>query len=314
MPNQSSSNIIGRKGERWFQSQLPPDWIFQTPSEDIGVDGTIVICDDSSMKGTEFRVQIKASTRFNKNSKQLTVSKVKRSTFIYWLTGFTPTLLVIYDTEKDEGYYFWVNKLINHNENLINSTDKEINLSVPKIHKIDKKCWADIKNDLKELRISISNIIHDQSVLLPYLYDLMQIIQRLNYSETVKKIDGSEPSKDDLRFLWELEIICHKEFVLLIEDILTLVKEETSTSLYIKNIISGYKEICKSFCINFIDAVYNWTPDFEIGIIPKVMTEERHRTMGIMINLVNNFLVPYKRPDRTKTAANKSIAASGAGR
>lgn len=312
MPNQSSSNIIGRKGERWFQSQIPADWIFQIPSEDIGVDGTVVICDNSPMKGTEFRVQIKSSTKF-KNSKQLTISKVKRSTFIYWLTGFTPTLLVIYDTNKNEGYYFWANKLINYNKNLLETTDTEINLSIPKSQKIDVKCWDNIKNDLKELRISISNIIHDQSVLLPYLHDLMEIIQRLNYSETVKKIDGSEPSKDDLLFLWEVEMNCHKQFILLVEEMLTLIKEETSTCLYIKNIIIGYKEICKTFCINFNEAVYHWKPGFEIGVIPKVMAKERHRLMGIIINLVKSFLLPYKKADRPKTAANKSIAASGAG-
>jgi Domain of unknown function (DUF4365) len=305
MPNQSLSNIIGRKGERWFQSQIPSDWIFQAPSEDIGIDGTVVICDESPLNGTEFRVQIKASEKFSRDTEQLTVPKIKRSTFVYWLSGFTPTLLVAYDHINDEGYYYWVNKLVAENSYLQNTESEMINLSIPKLFKINSECWTNIKDDLKDLKISIANMFHDQSILLPYLYDLMQIIKRLNYSNTVKKIDGSPLTPEDIKFIWEVEISCHREFVLIVEEILTHIKEESSTGLYIKRVISGYKKVCEGFCVNFEEALYNWTADFEIGVKPKIMEAERHNTMGMMINLVNSFLIPFKKEKRLTNEQNK---------
>ncbi len=264
------------------------------PSEDIGIDGTIIICDDSPLNGTEFRVQIKASKRFN-NSEHLKIYKIKRSTLIYWLSGFTPTLLVAYDVSKDEGYYYWTNKLIAENNNPINDTRKEIILTIPKIYKIDSNCWDDIKNDLNELKISIINVFRDQSVLLPYLYELTQIIKRLNYSDTVRKIDGSPLTDDDLRFLWEMEFSCHRQFVITIEEILTNIKEGSPSELYIKNVITVYKEICNSFCVNFDEALYHWTKELQIGVKPKIMKNERHNLMGMMINLINSFLIPYQK-------------------
>ena len=60
-------------------------------------------------------------------------------------------------------------------------------------------------------------------------------------------------------------------------------------------VIKGYKLICGTFCVNFDEALYQWTSEFEIGIKPKLMIAERHDTMGIMINLINSFLIPFKK-------------------
>ena len=46
MPKQTSAQILGRLGERWFQSILPPEFVFTRPSEDFGIDGVVTIGGD----------------------------------------------------------------------------------------------------------------------------------------------------------------------------------------------------------------------------------------------------------------------------
>src|SRR5262245_42277159 len=36
MPRQKKAQETGRLGERWFPQQLPANWIFQPPHEDVG--------------------------------------------------------------------------------------------------------------------------------------------------------------------------------------------------------------------------------------------------------------------------------------
>jgi hypothetical protein len=46
MIRQTEAQNLGRAGERWFESILPKEWIFQKPAEDIGLDGKVIIGDD----------------------------------------------------------------------------------------------------------------------------------------------------------------------------------------------------------------------------------------------------------------------------
>jgi hypothetical protein len=100
MPNQNEAQLTGRRGERWFVSRLPPTWIFQPPLEDVGVDGVVVICSSGPLNGLEFRVQIKSSRKWRTSENFIVLKNVKTSSFRYWVTGFTPTLLVLYLSKR----------------------------------------------------------------------------------------------------------------------------------------------------------------------------------------------------------------------
>jgi hypothetical protein len=94
MPKSSTPQETGRLGERWFVSKLPASWIFQPPHEDVGIDGVVVICEPGQCNGLEFRVQVKASAQFRRKEGRIVIPDVKHSAMQYWVTGFTPTLLV----------------------------------------------------------------------------------------------------------------------------------------------------------------------------------------------------------------------------
>ena len=107
MPHQSDAQVIGDHGERWFETQLPPRWLPQRPTYDVGVDRVVVICEDSDLNGREFRVQVKASRQLNIKNGSVVLTGIKRSTIDYWFMSPLPTLVVAYDTTQHRGYYCW---------------------------------------------------------------------------------------------------------------------------------------------------------------------------------------------------------------
>jgi len=102
MIKQTESQNLGRAGERWFQSMLPKEWIFQKPEEDIGLDGKIIIGSDRETGGNEFAVQIKASKSWDTKDGLISVEGIKTDTISFWGSRLYPTLLVLFDEQKKQ--------------------------------------------------------------------------------------------------------------------------------------------------------------------------------------------------------------------
>jgi hypothetical protein len=75
---QNKAQQIGRAGVRWFAQrpttqQLPTNWIIQPPHEDVGINGVVVISENSPSNGLEFRVQIKSSLSWNSSADSISL-------------------------------------------------------------------------------------------------------------------------------------------------------------------------------------------------------------------------------------------------
>ena len=126
MPKQSKSQTIGREGEKWFESRLPTTWIPQRPTEDVGVDLLVVICDDGALNGLEFKVQVKSSAHWRVNNGTIAVP-FRRDSLFDLMRGFTPALLVVYDSKSKRGYYAWLNQIVGSDLSLLASRTKDLN-------------------------------------------------------------------------------------------------------------------------------------------------------------------------------------------
>ena len=149
MPRQTVSNEIGRKGERWFEAQLPYNWIFQRPTEDVGIDAYIVICDNTDLNGIEFKVQIKSSGAFYREQQHIILNGITRSAFNFWLAGFIPTLLIVYNATVNEGYFYWINKYVSHNTAVLQGHTQTLTLKIPMQHQVCHHNWDIIRTDLR---------------------------------------------------------------------------------------------------------------------------------------------------------------------
>src|SRR5688500_9837332 len=141
MPKQTRSQTIGREGEKWFEAQLPPSWIPQRPTEDVGVDSLVVICEDNILNGLEFRVQIKSTTTWRTRDGNILLS-FSRHSLIDLIKGFTPALLVTYESSSKRAYCFWLNQLVGRDLSLLSPKRRSVTLFIPMTRPVTPDLWA----------------------------------------------------------------------------------------------------------------------------------------------------------------------------
>ena len=301
MPNQTTANKIGRKGQRWFDAQLPDDWIMQLPTEDIGIDGNIVICEKGELNGIEFRVQIKSSSEFIRRDNKCVISGIKKSSFLYWITGFTPTLIVLYEDKTNKGYFYWINELAGIHQELLHSTAKTITLHIPIRFEINKDGWQRIREDLNYHRNLVSTIFRkadDFKILMPILNEIHHSLRGLISTQTATPKDGQWTQEQE-NLIHLLEVVSHRDFVVAIEKFYKFLEPESEGENYFKRVVNGYKEICRTFVQNFDDILKNVNENTALWLNPVLMKSERHNLMGLMIGI----LCTITRKDDRKTTA-----------
>jgi len=266
MPKQNKAQHTGRLGERWFAQQLPADWIFQPPHEDIGVDGVVVICEDSPSNGLEFRVQIKSSTKW-KFSEEEILLRVKRSNLNYWLTGFNPTLIALYDTTNKIGWCSWINQIVFDDISILEGNSKTITLRIPTSQKLNDSTWDKLSRQLYSLNKSIAKRVVVSHMALPVLEATHSLMQSLclidlcafNWPEDLKDFSNKLDTNDlnaridngKIRDLVDAETTAHKEIVQTLLELDRKLNEAHIPSTGVKCAAQKYSDICAEFIDNF---------------------------------------------------------------
>jgi Domain of unknown function (DUF4365) len=165
MRNQTKSQIIGREGERWFSSLLPPQWGIQRPFDDFGLDGIVTVGTETNMLSLEFGVQIKSSHNFSKIGSHIVVPSISREMLEYWLRRFTPTLLVAYDVRRKIGYFDWIQNLITPEE--LAGKGRLHYLKINSSRRIDGDVWAQVKKELENYENDFRTAMHLSTTILP---------------------------------------------------------------------------------------------------------------------------------------------------
>lgn len=169
MPRQVRAQSVGRQGERWFEGLLPSSWILQPPKDDVGVDGIVVICEDGPLNGLEFRVQVKTSSRWTVKDDEILIRNVKRDTALYWITGFTPTLLVLHEITTGRGVFAWANQVLAGHKRLVATTGKTVSLHVPLRRELTRDAWPQIGQELRALNGMLARLLLSSGKAVPLL-------------------------------------------------------------------------------------------------------------------------------------------------
>lgn len=253
MPKQTRSQALGREGERWFSSALPSNWLLQPPLEDIGVDGVVVICENGPLNGMEFRVQVKASRSWAITSDALAIRRLQRDAVLYWLTGFTPTLLVVYDAVAGRGYCDWVNRLAAPHQRLLRGRGKSLTFHIPLTRQITPEIWTIVGHELRALNGMVSRRVISAGKALPLLrvlHAMSEALHGLDFAANATK-DGRRPQGDDLTILWQLELSCHRDVILALQaldgDMMEAGYQLEGLSHFIAEYIEKFATIVPSF-------------------------------------------------------------------
>jgi Domain of unknown function (DUF4365) len=96
-------------------------WIFRpTPNDDYGIDGEIEPVENESPSGKLLKVQVKSGTSYMRG---ITESEfyflASADDLNYWSTGSLPVLVVIYDPQRTELYWKWIQGYLRKDSNAL---------------------------------------------------------------------------------------------------------------------------------------------------------------------------------------------------
>lgn len=291
MPYQSEAQITGDQGENWFVSQLPPGWILQPPKRDVGVDGVIVICDETDLNGREFRVQIKASKTPTIRNSMVIIPGVKRSTVEYWFLSPLPTLLVAYDATQNHGFFRWHSDLYDEvREALDRQETKSISVSVPTSNRLDQEGWETIRNNLKWHYHNLSEALfaaRDAKSLLPTIHDLAAAVRQLN-SIDHQPIPVDRRTKEQEGLLAITEMMQHRLVISTLMQLLSELARETEGARRLEAWIHSYVSKVSSVFPNF-EKFTSWDhvpPDFELVFAGNLIHPARPQLMELVLEMI----------------------------
>lgn len=107
-PQRTDSHITESDSADIFKKITPKGWVVRVPSEkDYGVDFYVEICDDHSMTGQLFAVQLKGTgtPQYDARNTYLSFYGLKPSTLNYWYDLPVPVLFVLVDIVSEECFY-----------------------------------------------------------------------------------------------------------------------------------------------------------------------------------------------------------------
>ena len=129
-----SSHYVGRKGILSVGTKVNDlGWIFREQDEDFGIDALIEVARNQCPTGMLIAAQIKAGQSFFKEPCAAGfVFRGKTEHLDYWLKHKLPVIVVLYDLNKDVGYWQSVTK------DSAKSTSRGWKMVIPKNQTIDK--------------------------------------------------------------------------------------------------------------------------------------------------------------------------------
>lgn len=262
MPKQTESQVLGREGERWFQSVLPPQWIFQRPSEDFGIDGTVAIGDDHSVTPYEFDVQIKTSASWPAKDGHIAVS-VRVDTVRYWVARIVPTLLVLHDATGKTGYYAWIPQLVSRSD-LDDDSRSTLTLRVSASSVLGPSSWLPIRQKALEYYDRLASAFIKRSVLASVLRAVHSLAQGLQWLTSIAFTPAT--SEDEKMRVGLLEVATHRH-------VLTAVKRlalQISADSELRKVLDSARKTYYSLCAAFVHP-------------PEELLDERDRAFAVWV-------------------------------
>lgn len=137
-PIRHNNHILETESNKFFQYQVPNEWIIDKPEHDYGIDYNVSIAINNEVTGLNFSVQLKSKIK-DDNADSVTAT-LKHSTLGLFNTRLEPVFLIAYIQEEKEAYWYWYNDL-----NIdLTSAQKTFQIKIPRTNKLSCTNWESI--------------------------------------------------------------------------------------------------------------------------------------------------------------------------
>lgn len=287
MIRQTKSQILGRKGERWFESLVPSNWIYQLPREDIGIDGHITIGSDTHTGGLDFNVQVKAKSKYPIKDGCITFSEIKRETSIYLGSRMRPTLYIFYDAELNRGYYSWHLEMFEDINDLLFMKKKSLTVKIPASNILDDMIWTTIESYVLEFYEQLDSslfLINTIERILPTVHALSRGLNILYLCE----FSDDPADENELNAKRISEMAAHKENIRTLVNLKNQFDKMTIPIKGIEQSISDYIAELRLF-VNGVDEFLEGDKATCIFLNEEEMKKRRPKLMWMINNIITCF-------------------------
>jgi hypothetical protein len=312
MPKQTSAQILGRLGERWFQSILPPEFVFTRPAEDFGIDGVVAIGGDQMMTPVEFGVQVKASHSWSIQDDSVVVQGIAIETLRYWAGRLLPTLIVLYDAEAKAGYFAWAPEVISKAH--LEKSTKTTSLRVPRTNSLGVSCWPGIKDQAVAYHRQLASAFATLSDARPVLRAVRALAQALRLLGLPRSVNVSG---EDSMLRQLADVVAHREVVTSLRALASTLNKGHALQASLVDAADTYRSICSSFLHPFDDLLRGTDQAVAVWANDERMAHSSPQLMSIITDLIvglSTIAIPEFGASRSNKALHPSAARSTSGR
>ncbi len=151
-PIRHNNHILETESNKFFNNQVPNEWIIDKPEHDYGIDFNVNIAIDNEVTGLSFSVQLKSKIQ-DRHPDSATIT-LKHSTLSLYNTMLAPVLLVAYIQEEKEAYWYWYNDL----DIDLASQQKTFKIKIPKTNKLSRINWSTVVKYVQDI-FSIKTLV-----------------------------------------------------------------------------------------------------------------------------------------------------------
>ncbi|WP_343658005.1 DUF4365 domain-containing protein [Chryseobacterium sp.] len=157
-PKRHSSHVLSTASKKFFEGELPDEWLYNVPEHDYGIDYHIEIAEEEEVTGLNFSVQLK-STATNDDDRFSRIV-LKSGTLGYLVTRLEPIMLVQYEKDSHEAYWGW---LEDFSFDLSDTTQKTFTLPLTKANKLSETDWQAVIRHVQH-QFNLKTLIGDFDV------------------------------------------------------------------------------------------------------------------------------------------------------
>lgn len=290
MPNFSDAQETGARGELWFEFNLPPKWLLQPPKTDVGIDGTVVICDSSNLNGLEFRVQIKSSKQWKRRNRSRYVLRLKTATIKYWFSNPLPLLLVFYDAKSQTADYAWHDALASEVDVRHLSSNREVTVTIRASGSLDSTGWKSVGGDVEIYYDRIAEALREARTAFVVRKLINKLVQSLKALNEIQHLLLSCPNRtEEQKMLIGLtDLVSHRDAVLALKEFKDTLPLTTPAVEVIERQIRSYQQIVSSYASDF-DAEKMREETTAVWINEEVRDEVRPILIGSLLDSIDIF-------------------------
>ncbi len=144
LPKRTRSHVLDRKARDYVKQILPPEWIIQDGQEDYGIDLVVEIVKDEQVTGALFLMQLKGTDSLTVRKRGYVAHPCKTSTLMYFLQRPELIVYLVYDAQKNVGYWVWIKDYIRDKLKTNWKEQKTATVRIPLDNKFDADAVKEI--------------------------------------------------------------------------------------------------------------------------------------------------------------------------